>query len=679
MKCVFDLEADNLLEDVTVTHCGAFLDLDTDEMHTFRPHQIQEMLAFMDRCTHLVGQNTLGYDFLMLKKLYNYEYKGRKIDLLYLSRELHKNIQVPDQMKENYKVAGKKLSGPHSVAAWGYRLGRGKVDYDQWETFDEGMMHRCTEDVRIQALMYKEFKNVIKRVGFPNRALWQTMQFMEIMEKQAYYGWKLDVPRCERYVRQLTKWVRWIDSILEQHLPYLPMKKEDRTELDGTTEGFKNPYTKAGKLHSNLLSWIGNTMGAVEGEVFSESVGGPFCRVRWSKVNAGSDKEIKWYLLKEGWIPDEYNYSKTKFDKLGNPERTGPKLSADDPFLGVNGRLGRLICKRVQCMHRLSNIYGKADTAGWLKKMRKDGRIASRISGFADTMRVRHAGLANVPKIDSFFGKQMRSCFIADEGKVLVSADAASCQDRMLISRAIDEGVSDPVFEDMILNGDSSKGTDSHTRALNEINPILQAELGIQIKRSDAKNFNFAYKFNCGNKKFGRMAGVTDDNKATAIGAKIRVGLDTIFHAQVMLQEILVGRWKETARIRKKKVLKNGRTYEFDEFYNGKITCIDGRKLTVHNEKDVLVYSVQSDEALMMQRANIILFKKMEDAGYEHGDKWGQVCMYHDEINCESDPDIAEFLKKCIEECITEAGEYYNITMPQIGEGAIGLNWKEIH
>jgi DNA polymerase-1 len=679
MKCVFDLEADNLLEDATTVHCGSFLDVDTGRVYEFRPHEIADMLAFMDSCTHLIGQNVLGYDFPLLRKLHNYEYTGRKLDLLYLSRELFKNTPVPDAMKADYKEAGKPLSGPHSVAAWGYRLGRGKVDYDDWETFDEGMMHRCTEDVQIQTLMYRYMQEEIKRVKLPNKVIWQTMQFMEIMEKQKVYGWKLDLERCERYVRQLTKWVRWIDGILLQHLPYLPMKKEDRVGVDGTTNGFQNPYTKTGKLHANLLSWMTNTMTPERITTFSEEVSGPFCRVLWRKVDANSDKEIKWYLLNEGWIPDEYNYSKTQFDSDGNPVKTSPKLSADDPFLGVNGRIGRLICKRVQCRHRLSNISGKAETSGWLKKVRKDGRLESRISGFADTMRVRHAGLANVPKVDSFFGKQMRRCFIADKGKVLVSADAASCQDRMLISRAMDEGVSDPIFEDMILNGDSKRGTDSHTRALKEINPVLQSALGIQILRSDAKNFNFAYKFNCGDKKFGRMAGVTDDNKAKAVGAKIRVGLDNIFNAQVKLQEILVSRWKETARIRKKKVKKNGREFEFDEFYNGKVECIDGRKLTVRNEKDVLVYTVQSDEAIMMQRACIILHDKMEKAGYKHGDKWGQVCFYHDEINSECDPDIADFLKKATEESITEAGNYYGITMPQVGEGAIGNNWMQIH
>jgi DNA polymerase-1 len=69
----------------------------------------------------------------------------------------------------------------------------------------------------------------------------------------------------------------------------------------------------------------------------------------------------------------------------------------------------------------------------------------------------------------------------------------------------------------------------------------------------------------------------------------------------------------------------------------------------------------------------------MEKAGYKHGDKWGQVCFYHDEINSECDPDIADFLKKATEESITEAGNYYGITMPQVGEGAIGNNWMQIH
>ena len=148
-----------------------------------------------------------------------------------------------------------------------------------------------------------------------------------------------------------------------------------------------------------------------------------------------------------GWQPEEYNYSKTERDEDGNPKRTSPKLSADDMFYGIDGKIGKLICKRVQCRHRQSNIQG------WLERVRPDGRIESRISGFADTYRVRHASVANVPNTESFFGNQMRKCFIAEEGMTLVSADAASCQDRMLIARARDAGINDPLFEEMILLG----------------------------------------------------------------------------------------------------------------------------------------------------------------------------------------------------------------------------------
>jgi DNA polymerase-1 len=401
-------------------------------------------------------------------------------------------------------------------------------------------------------------------------------------------------------------------------------------------------------------------------------VGGPFCRVDFRRVNLASDKEVKEFLLDLGWQPEEYNYSKKEVDEDGNPVRTSPKLSSDDSFIGVDGKMGRLICKRVQCVHRRSNIQG------WLDRVRDDGRLESRVSGFADTYRVRHANIANVPKVTSFFGKQMRKCFIAEEGMVLVSADAASCQDRMIVSRAKDAGISDDVFEDMILNGDKAKGTDSHTRARDEINKLFPALDRKTIERDSAKNYSYGYKFGCGAKKIGFMAGEKNESRAVVIGKAVKAAFDTVFQAQVALGVYLVQEWKKTARRRQVKYTWNGRKQEKTEFYNGYILGLDGRRILVRSEKDVLVYAVQSDEAIMMQVATVMANKELRSK-YMDGTDYKQVCFYHDEYTFETRPEIAEDVKGILERCIAQAGEFFNLTIKQIGEGQIGLNWAEVH
>ena len=705
MKLICDIEASGLYQEATTIHCAVFKCHDTNQV--WRLTKKESIIKMLDKCKYLIMHNGIGYDLPLIKKLWGYEYKGTIFDTVLMSRELFKNTPIPEKMKRDYgglplrktvkegkfKVVShheiddkysyvvyengstetvltksKKLDGPHSLAAWGYRLGRGKVEHEDWSVFSDAMMHRCIEDVEITHLLYKEILDKWNTDTFPKHSAGLLMEFMKCISRQEKHGWKLDIERCERSIHQLTKWIRWIDNVMFDYLPVLPIIKEDRCDENGYSEGFQNPFTKAGALAVRLEKWIEKE----EVNWIRSTIGGPFCRVTFRKVNLNSDKETKEWLLDMGWQPEEYNYSKTEKDEDGNPMRTSPKLSADDAFIGVDGKVGRLICKRVQCRHRQSNIQG------WLDRVRGDGRLESRISGFADTYRVRHANIANVPNVNSFYGNIMRKCFICDDDMVLVSADAAACQDRMIISRARDAGIKDDVFEDMILNGDKAKGTDSHSRARDEIN-ILFREMGIkEINRGSAKNFSYAYKFGGGHKKLGFMAGEKNEAKAIKIGKAIKTAFDTVFQAQIKLQEHIRKEWLKTAKDRKVKYTWNGQQQEKREFYNGKVTGLDGRKILIRTDKDILVYTVQSDEAITLMYATVLINRRL-CAKYKEGIDFKQVCFYHDEMTFECKPERAEDIGRIMEKGINDAGKYFRLAIEQTGEAAIGNSWQAVH
>lgn len=222
-------------------------------------------------------------------------------------------------------------------------------------------------------------------------------------------------------------------------------------------------------------------------------IGGPFSRIQFRKVNLDSNDELKNFLLKEGWQPREWNYKKDPKQKgrllkddQGKPIVTSPKIKHDDPFVGIDGGLGRLASKRVQARSRKSILEG------WERSVRADGTVSQRITGIASTGRLTHSGIVNVPGNESFFGVQMRKVFVAPDPFVLVGTDSAGCQDRMLLGRANEYGVNDPVFEDMLLNGNKSKGTDSHSRAATELNKVFKRNGIAELTRGKAKNFNYA-------------------------------------------------------------------------------------------------------------------------------------------------------------------------------------------
>jgi DNA polymerase-1 len=79
-----------------------------------------------------------------------------------------------------------------------------------------------------------------------------------------------------------------------------------------------------------------------------------------------------------------------------------------------------------------------------------------------------------------------------------------------------------------------------------------------------------------------------------------------------------------------------------------------------------------------MQYATVLANRKL-DSKYKEGVQWKQVGFFHDEFTFEVEPEIAEDAKIMLEDSIAEAGAYFKLNLPQIGEGEIGRNWQEIH
>lgn len=174
------------------------------------------------------------------------------------------------------------------------------------------------------------------------------------------------------------------------------------------------------------------------------------------------------------------------------------------------------------------------------------------------------------------------------------------------------------------------------------------------------------------------MAGIINEAKAKQLGEKLRKALDEVFKAQVALEKHLKKEWMQSAKMRTVKFKRGGREFERQEFYNGKVRGLDGRKVLIRNEKDILVFMLQSDEALTMQYATVLQNKLLEEK-YQEGVQWKQVCMYHDESSIECDPDIAEDVAKIMEYSINQAGKYFNLAIEQNGEAAIGDSWYDVH
>ena len=620
---VFDLEGDGLLTTMTRIWCGVFKNIHTGDVRKFGPTEIDQMLAFMDKETDvLIAHNGIGYDFPALRQLYNYVYKGKVVDTLLMSRLQDPNRRLPFN-------AVNKRAGPHSVEAWGYRVGRGKPEHEDWTKYSPEMLHRCSEDVEIQVKIYHEL--IQEGKGFKWRdAHMATFKVFELLQLQEEYGWLTSSRHITMCLSLLTHWIGRIDRTLAPLLPLVLVVGE--TKKAGEYGWVKKPFLKSGKPSASTATWY-ETNGT------DHVVSGPFTRISFRPVDLNSTKETKAYLLNEGWVPDKWNYN----DAM---ERTSPKLSHDDPFMGITSGIGRLIARRVQCRHRHSQI------TGWTNNIRPDGRLPQIISGIAATGRLKHKNIVNVPGGEAFFGKSMRKIFVSKEGFKIVGTDSAACQLRMLAAR-----MGDQYYQDVILNGDKDKGTDMHT--------VNMKAAGLQT-RGQAKTFIYAFLFGGGDEKIGTIVGGGKKE-----GAKLKAEFLRKIPALGNLISALTDEWRGNAKKRKGKW--------GVEYYDGWITGLDGRPIRIMSEHQVLVYMLQSDEAIMMQVALLFFHKWVTDRGYTHGVEYGYVANVHDEFQVEVREDLAELFGQLAAKAIVKAAEYLNIACPHAGEYDIGDNWYETH
>lgn len=174
--------------------------------------------------------------------------------------------------------------------------------------------------------------------------------------------------------------------------------------------------------------------------------------------------------------------------------------------------------------------------------------------------------------------------------------------------------------------------------------------------------------FGAGDAKVGKIVrGSSQD------GARLKAQFLSGLPALGALMERITREWRLTAKKR------YNAKWNKMEYYDGYITGLDGRPIKVPFEHQILVYLLQSDEAIMMAAAYVRFHQLMERAGYVHGDDYGTVCWYHDEFTVECKLGIEKAVAKFAEESIAWAGEFYKIPCPHLGQAKIGKNWHDIH
>jgi len=506
-----------------------------------------------------------------------------------------------------------------------------------WDVYHAGIETRCREDVEIQYQIYEALMSEGKGEGWGPAHRLNTTLF-RLLAAQEERGWYIDKERLNANVATLERWINRIDAAIIPRLP-LVVDCGEKELSDGSYTYVAKPFNKDGSLGFHAARYMGDA---------GVNVAGPYSRIDVRVLDIGSNTELKKFLLDLGWEPEEWNYKEVED---GKPIRTSAKLSKTDKFIGVRGGLGKLIVKRVQCQHRLSNLQGYAEL------IRADGRIGAGVGGIATTGRLKHQGIVNVPSPGSkaFFAHQMREIFAATPGWTMVGVDSKGNQVRQLAAR-----MNDPDFTKAVLFGDSKDGTDIHS--------VNQRASGAP-SRNKAKNFFYGFIFGAGPGEIARQVGISYE-EAKQLIARYLAGLPKLKD----LIDNLTMQWMATAKRRWNAKFKRW------EYHDGYIIGLDGRRVYCESPHAVLCYALQSDEAIQMAAAYCRIHQQAQKVGLTYGEDWGMLIWMHDEYQMEARSlDIAKQIGSIACEAIKWAGEFFKINCPHDGEAKLGHNWAETH
>lgn len=482
-KVIFDLESDGLIEETTKIHCICTYDLTTGEARTWssqKENDIENGVRYLSSAVELIGHNILGFDLVVLKKLFPwFTAPAKLVDTLILSRLVYPDMKDRD-FQRIHSGFPKQLIGRHSLESWGYRLGCLKGDFkknNDFTNWSREMESYCENDVVVTRKLYEMF---VKEKYSPD-ALDLEQEFALIIAKQEKHGVLFDVEKARTLFATLAK--RRVE--LEQELQ--KVFSPEQVEMKKSFYAYRGDLFDTKATAAAHAREYANLHGKKIKDELAEITEGAK-KIKEIPFNCGSRDQIaNRFIKKYGWKPNDFTPDgKPKIDESVLKSMPYPEAAPLCEYLMIQKRLGQL-------------AEGKE---AWVK-LERNGRIHGRINtNGAVTGRCTHSNpnMAQVPAVRAPYGKECRELFTVPKGYKLVGADASGLELRCLahFMGKWDDGA----YAKELLEGD--------------IHTANQKAAGLET-RDQAKTFIYAFLYGAGDAKIGSIVGKGQDE-----GSKLR-------------------------------------------------------------------------------------------------------------------------------------------------------------
>ena len=697
---VCDIEANGLLDTCSKMWCAVTQDITSGETKVFSDYSdsfvdggTDDFIKYLKTCDKVIGHNWIGYDKEAIRLITGFEYEGDIIDTMLLSKLLHFTRFIP-------KGAGNGTR--HSLATWGVRTGIAKPQQEQWEVWEESMLNRCKTDVQINMAVYQRLVKEMQDQPDTKQAVRIEHEVAHISSQQTRNGWLVDKVKLRANIEYLDVEIERLRLLLEPQIPDViapkdpactweeaniklgkPFGKVPATRLDHLQRPIKPtrmPHVpkilKNGCYDRYTALWFGIPQEDALGE---RMIAGAFTRIEFKKVKLSQHKLIKDYLLSLGWQPTQWTFKRDRLKKIlrddrNQPIKNSPKIT-EDSYESIPGEFGENFGRWATLVHRRNTLANPRDNKkGWLNIMDSRGRISCDPDTLgAATGRMTHKGLVNVPGTRSIFGKEMRQCFIAPEGKTLIGADAAGAQLRLLAGAMGDDNylkiVTEGIEEDEkgnfvgsdvhtqngiaagLIQPDAVDWLRSNTRSHPDYSKIHDQFVG---DRGSSKNFIYGLLFGAGDAKMGILVGG---------GAREGKRLKDQFLAGFPKLRQLLERLDQEFESNKK------------EYKEGFIKGLDGRRVYVDSKHKLLNYLLQGAEAVYMKYVMVLADRLLKKNNVDTK----LLVFMHDELNYEVSPKHLDKAKKILSHAFAKVGDTLPIGCQMASDPKVGRNWYEIH
>lgn len=457
MAYIFDLETDNLLDEVTKIHCMVILDTDSLQPLTYVGSAVAEGIKHLETLSNngqiLVAHNGIKFDIPVIDKFYpnNKINHAAVVDTLVLARLIYAHIAVGDaELLAKGKLAGR-LFGSHSLEAWGYRLGCHKGSYTGgWVYYSQEMLDYNIQDCFVTAALYDK----LCKENYSEKAVTLEHQVAWLMAKQERNGFVFDSIAAGALWTTLVARKATLSAQCEELFPPWEVRQADFIP----------------KIANKSKGYV---------------AGVPVQRFKTVVFNPSSRDHIANRLTAlYGWIPEVLT--------------EGGKPKVDEVVLaGLDYEPCKLLSEFLMVQKRLSQL-AEGDNA-WLNLV-KDGKIHGSINtNGAVTGRATHSkpNISQVPSSNSPYGSECRNLFTVPQGWSLVGADASGLELRCLAHymARYDGGA----YGRALLDGD--------------IHTTNQVAAGLE-SRPQAKTFIYAFLYGAGDAKIGSViSGSADAGK----------------------------------------------------------------------------------------------------------------------------------------------------------------------